>query len=210
MEIVRPLRIAMILDNAVNIRHALQLLALSGKPRSAFYEGEGAFPSERMYEYLKTHPYGECTWVYFGACYGPKEVRKMKLDIIHREFMKLPGARRINPPELAPTDYFSSRDRIASGESDLEELPWVNWWPNGAHVAFSPVAPTRGADALRLWQMAKKHWAAFGLDFFLDFVVGLRELHLIVECVYDRDDPLQRSQALQAMRSLIDEAAANG
>ncbi|KAJ5377209.1 uncharacterized protein N7496_004618 [Penicillium cataractarum] len=210
VEIVRPLRIAMILDNAANIRHALQILALSGKPRTAFYKGEGAFPSEKMSEYMKAHPYGESTWLYFGTCYGPKEIRQLKLDIIHREFMKVPGARRVDPATLPPSDYFWSRDKISSGEPDLEELAWVNWWPNGGHVAFSPVAPTRGVDALRLWQMAKKHWTASGLDFFLDFVVGLRELHLIGECVYDRDDPKQRSNALEVMRSLIDEAAQKG
>ncbi|KAJ5618603.1 hypothetical protein N7528_006714 [Penicillium herquei] len=210
VEIVRPLRIAMILENAANIRHALQILALSGKPRSAFYDGDGPFPTEKMQEYLRGHPYGECTWLYYGTCYGPKEVRKLKLDIIDREFMKVPGARRIDPAQLPSTDYFWSRDRISSGEPDLEELAWVNWWPNGGHIAFSPVAPTRGADALRLWQMAKEHWAKFGLDFFFDFVVGLRELHLIVECIYDRNNPKQQADALSAMRSLIREAAEKG
>ncbi|KAJ5890035.1 hypothetical protein N7504_010845 [Penicillium tannophilum] len=210
VEIVRPLRIAMILENAANIRHALQVLALSGKPRSAFYDGNGPFPTKRMHEFLQTHPYGECTWLYYGTCYGPEEVRKLKLDIIHREFMKVPRARRIDPAKLPPTDYFWSRDRISSGKPDLADLAWVNWWPNGAHIAFSPVAPTRGADALSLWHMAKEHWAKLGLDFFFDFVVGLRELHLIVECVYNRDDSKQRANALEAMRSLIKEAAEKG
>ncbi|KAJ5385551.1 aryl-alcohol oxidase [Penicillium concentricum] len=210
VEIVRPLRIAMILDNAANIRHALQVLALSGKPRTAFYEGEGMFPTDKMKSYLKEHPYGECTWLYFGTCYGPKEVRQLKLDTIHREFMKVPGARRIDPATLPPNDYFWSRDKISAGEPDLEELAWVNWQPNGAHVAFSPVAPTRGVDAMRLWEMAKVQWDASGLDFFFDFIVGLRELHLVVEAVYDRDDPKQRDAALTAMRWLISEAAKHG
>uniref|UniRef100_A0A093Y2F0 Vanillyl-alcohol oxidase n=1 Tax=Talaromyces marneffei PM1 TaxID=1077442 RepID=A0A093Y2F0_TALMA len=210
VEIVRPLRIAMILDNIANIRHALQLLALSGKPRSTFYDGDGPFPMDKMKEHLKSHPYGECTWVYFGTCYGPKEVRQLKLDTIHREFTKIPGAKRIDPSTLPPTDYFWSRDKIASGEPDLEELAWVNWWPNGGHIAFSPVSPTRGADAMKLWHMAKKQWEASGLDFFLDFIVGLRELHLVVEAVYDRDDAKQRDIALGVMRTLIDDAAKEG
>jgi hypothetical protein len=58
--------------------------------------------------------------------------------------------------------------------------------------------------------MAKKQWDASGLDFFLDFIVGLRELHLVVEAVYDRDDPKQRDVALGVMRSLIDDAAKEG
>ncbi|KAH2559331.1 hypothetical protein KXV70_002293 [Aspergillus fumigatus] len=165
--IVRPLRIAIILDNAANIRHALQVLALSGAPRTAFYQGEGPFPPEKMSEYLRDHPYGDCTWLYFGTCYGPSEVRKWKLEPIHREFMKVPVARRIDPATLPPSDYFWSRDRTSSGEPDLEELAWVNWWPNGGHIAFSP-------------------------------------------CVYDRDDARQRSSALQVMRALIQDAAAQG
>ncbi|KAH1302862.1 hypothetical protein KXV73_000248 [Aspergillus fumigatus] len=143
-----------------------RVLALSGAPRTAFHQGEGPFPPEKMSEYLRDHPYGDCTWLYFGTCYGASEVRKWKLETIHREFMKVPVARRIDPATLAPSDYFWSRNRTSSGEPDLEELAWVNWWLNGGHIAFSPVAPIRGADALRLGQLAKKHWAASGLDFF--------------------------------------------
>jgi len=210
VEIVRPLRIAMILENVANIRHSLQILALSGKPRTEFHKGDGPFPPEALHEFLKKTPCGDCTWLYWGTTYGPKDIRQYKLDIIHKEFMRIPGARRIDPATLPPEDYFWSRDKIASGEPDLEELAWVNWYPNGGHIAFSPVSPTRGVDAIKMWDMAKKHGDAFGLDLFLDFIVGLRELHLIVEAVYDRDDPKARDASLACMRALIDDAASQG
>jgi hypothetical protein len=40
--------------------------------------------------------------------------------------------------------------------------------------------------------------------------VGLREMHLIVECVFDRADKSMREKALACMRGMIDDAAAKG
>jgi hypothetical protein len=154
--------------------------------------------------------YGDFTWLYYGMSYGPKQIRQYKLDIVHKEFMKIPGARPIDPSTLPKDDYFWSRDRIAAGIPDLEELKWVNWHPNGGHIAFSPVSPVRGPDAMNLWKIARGRAAEFGLDIFPAFCVGLREMHLIVEAVYDRDDPTARERALSCMRAMIDDAAAKG
>jgi hypothetical protein len=85
--------------------------------------------------------------------YGPPHIRKYKLDIIDKAFKKIPGARKIDPSTLPEDEYFWSRDRIAAGVPDLVELLWVNWVPNGAHVAFSPVSPIRGADAMKLFNL---------------------------------------------------------
>jgi len=142
--------------------------------------------------------------------YGPPEIRKYKLDIIHKEFMKIPGARRIDPNTLSVDDYFWSRDRIASGVPDIEELRWVNWHPNGGHVAFSPVSPVRGADATALWDISRKYCQKFDLDLFPIFCVGLREMHLIVEIVFNRDDPVMRNNVRACIRAMIDDAAKLG
>lgn len=189
----------------------MQAIALTGKPRRAFFQGEGQMTDEmaRQIAQRELH-YGDFTWLYYGMAYGPKETRQYKLDIIHREFMKIPGARRIDPATLPPDDYFWSRDRIAAGIPDLEELRWVNWYPNGGHIAFSPVSPVRGADAMALWKIARGRAAEHGLDIFPAFCVGLREMHLIVEVVYDRTDAGMRQRALRCMRAMIDDAAAQG
>lgn len=159
---------------------------------------------------LRDLNYGDFTWLYYGMSYGPKHIRQYKLDIIHKEFMKIPGARRIDPASLPQDDYFWSRDRIAAGIPDLEELRWVNWYPNGGHIAFSPVSPVRGPDATNLWTIARGRAAEFGLDIFPAFCVGLREMHLIVECVFDRADKTMRGKALACMRAMVDDAAAKG
>jgi FAD linked oxidases, C-terminal domain len=155
-------------------------------------------------------PIGDHTWLYYGMSYGPPHIRKYKLDIIDQEFKKIPGARKIGPSTLPEDEYFWSRDRIAAGVPDLVELLWVNWVPNGAHVAFSPVSPIRGADAMKLFNLGKRRHDEFGIDFLPAFCVGLREMHLIVEIVYDKNDPVKRKAANDCLREMIDDAAKEG
>lgn len=155
-------------------------------------------------------PIGDHTWLYYGMSYGPPHIRKYKLDIIDQEFKKIPGARKIDHSTLPEDEYFWSRDRIAAGVPDLVELLWVNWVPNGAHVAFSPVSPIRGADAMKLFNLGKHRHDEFGIDFLPAFCVGLREMHLIVEIVYDKNDPVKRKAANDCLREMIDDAAKEG
>jgi hypothetical protein len=86
----------------------------------------------------------------------------------------------------------------------------VNWVPNGAHVAFSPVSPIRGTDAMKLYSLGKRRHDEFGIDFLPAFIVGLREMHLIVEIVYDKNDPARRKAANDCLREMIDDAAKLG
>ncbi|KAI1187093.1 vanillyl alcohol oxidase [Nemania serpens] len=210
IEIIRPLRISNILENVAQLRHVIQSIAVRGNVRSTYYTGNGAIPAEIIHEAASKTPLGDHTWVYYGISYGPPHIRKYKLDIIDTEFKKVPGARRIDPATLPPDEYFWARDRIASGTPDVQELRWVQWVPNGAHIAFSPVSPIRGADATRLIEMARRRHDEFGIDLLPAFIVGLREMHLIVEIVFDRADGTRREAALACLRAMIDDAAACG
>ncbi|KAI0430324.1 hypothetical protein F5Y09DRAFT_307832 [Xylaria sp. FL1042] len=210
IEIIRPLRISNILDNVAQLRHVIQSIAVLGKPRSTYYTGDGAIPIDIIHDVASKTPLGDHTWIYYGMSYGPPHIRKYKLDIIDAEFKKVPGARRIDPATLPPTEYFWVRDRIASGTPEIEELRWVQWVPNGAHIAFSPVSPIRGADATRLIEMARRRHDEFGIDLLPAFIVGLREMHLIVEIVFDKADEARRKAALDCLRAMIDDAAACG
>ncbi|KAI0122377.1 putative vanilly-alcohol oxidase [Daldinia grandis] len=210
IEIIRPLRISNILENVAQLRHVTQSIAVRGRPRTDFYKGEGTIPDSVVHEVAATLPIGDHTWAYYGMSYGPPHIRQYKLSIIDTEFKKVPGARRIDPSTLPPDEYFWARDRIASGTPELHELRWVNWMPNGAHIAFSPVSPIRGTDATKLFELAKRRHDEFGVDLFPAFCVGLREMHLIVELVYDRADPKRRKDVLDCLRHLVNDAAACG
>lgn len=210
IEIIRPLRIGNILENVAQLRSAVQTIAVQGKPRTDFYKGEGPIPPNVVATEVEKLPVGKCAWVYYGMAYGPKHIRQYKLDIIEKEFLQVPGARRIDPATIPHDNYFWSRDKIAAGEPDLEELLWCNWMPNGAHVAFSPVSPIRGRDAEALMALARKRHAEVGIDFFPAFCVGLREMHLIVEIVFDKHDAVAKEKAMTCLRNMIDDAAALG
>ena len=169
IEIIRPLRISNILENVAQLHHITQTIARRGKPRSAYYYGKGVIPTEIIHKAAAATPVGDCTWLYYGMAYGPAHVRKYKLDIIDAEFKKVAGARRIDPSTLPADEYFWARDRVASAVPELQELSWVNWVPNGAHVAFSPVSPIRGADATRLYDLCRRRHAEQGFDVFPAF-----------------------------------------
>ncbi|KIW89089.1 uncharacterized protein Z519_10574 [Cladophialophora bantiana CBS 173.52] len=210
IDIVRPLRIANLLENVAQIRHSTVELAVSGLPRSHYYQGAGPIPEEVLQSHLESTPLGRCSWIYYGTSYGPENIRKYKLDIVHREFTKIPGAKRIDTQTLPKDHYFWSRARIAGGEPDFEELSYMNWVPNGAHLGFSPVSPTRGLDALKLWKIAKKRHDEHAIDLFIAFCVGLRELHMINLVIYDRGSVQRREAVEKCMRSMIDDAAKQG
>lgn len=210
IDIIRPLRISNILENVAQLRSAVQTIAVQGRPRTEFYNGSGPVPQSVIDRELSKLPCGECAWLYYGMAYGPAHIRQYKLDIIDQEFKKVPGARKIDPATIPKDNYFWSRDNIAAGVPDLEELLWCNWVPNGSHIAFSPVSPIRGKDAERLMELATRRHDEFGIDFFPAFCVGLREMHLIVEIVFDKTRPEARKAAMDCMRAMVDDAAALG
>lgn len=203
VEIIRPLRISNILENVAQLRNGVQLLSVLGHPRTKYYDGTGPMPEEIIRKHLRQTSIGECAWMYYGMSYGPAHIRRHKLDIIDKEFRRIPGCKRIDPSKLPADDYFWARDRIASGQPDLEELKWVNWMPNGSHIAFSPVSPIRGKDAENLFALARKRHAEAGIDLMPAICVGLREMHLIVEIVFDAEDPEMKIKAEKCLRYLF-------
>ncbi|CAK7207037.1 hypothetical protein SEUCBS139899_009845 [Sporothrix eucalyptigena] len=76
-----------------------------------------------------------------------------------------------------------SRERIASGVPEFEELKWLNWHPNGSHVFFIPVSAPRSEDALKLFNIAKKWHDECDLDSFPACCIGLREMYIIINKV---------------------------
>jgi hypothetical protein len=146
----------MILENVAQVRHVAQAVAAWGLPRSKFYQGTGSIPDEVLHTAAADSPVGDHAWAYYGMSYGPPHIRAYKLAIVDAEFRKIPGAKKVDPKGLPADEYFWSRDRIAAGIPDIQELRWVNWTPNGAHIAFSPVSPIRSADAMKLFDLGKK------------------------------------------------------
>jgi hypothetical protein len=58
------------------------------------------------------------------------------------------------------------------GIPSLDELAWVNWLPNGAHLFFSPIAKITGDDGMLQYSMTKKRCKEAGVDFIGTFTIG--------------------------------------
>lgn len=201
----------MILENVAQLRHITQTIAARNLPRSHYQPDPNApIPLSVLKSAAAATPLGECTWVYYGTSYGPSFIRSHKLALIDAEFHKVPGCKRIDPSTLPAEEYFWARDRVASGTPDVQELSWVNWVPNGSHIAFSPVSPIRGKDARALYELAARRHAEAGIDLFPAFIVGLREMHLIVEIVFDRAGVEKRKAAVKCLRGMVEDAARLG
>ena len=62
------------------------------------------------------------------------------------------------------------------GIPTYDELKWIDWLPNGAHLFFSPIAKVSGEDAMLQYSVTKKRCQEAGLDFIGTFTVGMREM----------------------------------
>lgn len=83
VEIIRPLRIAMVLQNVPTIRHILIDAAVHA-PKAHYYQGEGPIPDNELDNIAKKLNLGR--WNFYGALYGPEPVRQVLWQAIKAAF----------------------------------------------------------------------------------------------------------------------------
>lgn len=207
------------LGNIPQLRHVAQELNATGLSRTAFRPTDAGEQQQRqpltraeVREAAKKMPLGDCAWVFYGTQYGPSpEAIATQLGQIQRAFADaIPGTRFFLPSDLPDTHYLHPRVLVCSGVPVLAELKWLNWLPNGAHLFFSPIAPTRGSDARVLHEIIAAAHARHGFDLFPTLCVAGREMHYIANIIYDRADPAMKRRAVALMRDMIASCAARG
>lgn len=86
VETIRPLRIAMILQNVPTIRHILIDAAVHA-PKKHYYDGDEPIPDDELDEIAKKLNLGR--WNFYGALYGPEPVRNVLWGAIKAAFSKV-------------------------------------------------------------------------------------------------------------------------
>ncbi|KAK1768193.1 putative vanilly-alcohol oxidase [Phialemonium atrogriseum] len=210
VDIIRPLAQQRILGNIPQLRHAIQELNVTGRPKSSFHSGAGPMTRDEVRSAAKELPLGDCSWVFYGTQYGPAETIQSQLEVIKAAFGRIPGSRFFLPSDVPADHYLHSRSLVCAGVPVLRELDWLNWTPNGAHLFFSPIAPTRGRDARTVHDLIAAAHARHGFDLFPTLCVAGREIHYIANIVYDRADAAEKRRAVRLMREMIAECAARG
>ncbi|KAI1609903.1 hypothetical protein EDD36DRAFT_59544 [Exophiala viscosa] len=214
VDLIGPLAASRVFGNVPQIRHVVQELAVTGKPRSHFWpEGSntaGRLPRDVIDREAAKLPLGNVSWIFYGCQYGDEATIKSQLELIKSTFAKVPGSKFYLPSDLPDDHYLHDRAKVNKGEPVLKELDWLNWLPNGGHIACSPILPTTGKHARTFMDIAERLYAKWGFDSFSTLCVAGREMHFISEIVFDREDADSKRRAACLMRELIDEGAKKG
>jgi hypothetical protein len=210
VDTIRPLALKRVLGNIPQLRHAIQELAVTGKPRKHWYTGPGRLPREVIRENVKKLPTGDISWVFYGTKYGDQASISSQLSIIKEEFAKISGSKFYLPSDVSAEHYLHSRVQVCSGVPVLKELDWLNWKPNAAHLFFSPITPTKSKDARTIHDIIDKLHHKWGFDTLPTLCIAGREMHYIANIVYDRADAEEKARARGLMREMIAAAAKEG
>ncbi|KAJ5884877.1 hypothetical protein N7495_009387 [Penicillium taxi] len=207
VDIIRPLRLQMVLQNVPTIRHILMDAGVMGT-KASYTKTTGPLGDVELDQIAKKLNLGR--WNFYGALYGPKATRDALWGIIKKEFSAIEGANFFFPEDIKENCVLHTRDKTLRGIPTFDELKWIDWVPNGAHLFFSPISKVSGDDAMLQTNITKKRVIEAGFDYIGDFCIGMREMHHIVCLVFDRTNAEEKKRLHQLIKTLIDDCAAHG
>ncbi|KAL4898941.1 hypothetical protein BDW74DRAFT_189625 [Aspergillus multicolor] len=210
IEVIRPLAQRGVFGNIPQLRHVIQELAVTGKPKSAWWQGIGSMPRDAIARCTSTLACGDVSWVFYGCQYGTEAAIKAQMDAVREAFGRIPGSRFLYQKDLPPDHYLHDRAKVFMGTPVIREVDWLNWVPDAAHIFFSPIIPTRGKDARVLHSIIEGLHKKWGFDNFPTLTIAGREAHYIGNIVYSRSDMDAKRRATNLMRELIAECAKEG
>jgi hypothetical protein len=210
VETIRPLALKRIIGNVPQLRHSIQELAITGKPRSTWYTGSGPMPREVIKDGVSKLFFGECAWVFYGTQYGDPDSISSQLALIKSEFAKIPGSKFYLPSDVPKDHYLHQRAEVCSGVPSLKDLEWLNWKPNAAHLFFAPITPTDPKAAYTVHSIIERLYEKWGFDIWPTLCFAGREIHYISVVVYDRGNEEEKRRARCLMREMIAETAKEG
>lgn len=208
IEILRPLKVGMVIQNAATVRNLVLDAAIS-ETKSRYYSGDGPIPDSVARDIMADQEIG--MWNFCGALYGPPPVMDTLWTAIRDSFAAVPGARfYFEEDRTRRPDILIHRAETMRGIPKLTEFGFLNWNGGGGHVGFSPVSPITGADAIRQYEMVSGRVREYGFDYMGLMAIGWRDLHHVAVIVYDRNSPDERTRIDELFKVLVAEAAAEG
>lgn len=209
VDIIRPLRLGMVLQNVPTIRHILLDAAVMGHKSDYTSDIDTPLNDSEIDAIAEKLQLGR--WNFYGALYGPDTVRNTMWAAVKEAFSAIPGTRFYFPEDRTEENsVLHTRHKTMQGIPTYDELRWVDWLPNGAHVCFSPIAPVKGQAATAQVALTKRRCNEAGFDFICTFTIGMREMHHIVCIVFDRTNEVQKKAAHDLMKILIKDCADRG
>ena len=208
VEMIRPLRIAQIIPNAVVIANALWEAAGISVRRSDYIKEKGATPDSVIQQIVKDKGLGQ--WNVYAALYGTPEQVEVNWKIVTETVKKSGKGRIVTQEQAGDTQPFKYRAELMSGVPNLQEFGLYNWRGGGGSMWFAPVSQARGSECDKQKVLAKRILNKHGLDYTGEFIVGWRDMHHVIDVLYDRTDPEETQRAHDCFAELLDEFAKEG
>lgn len=206
VETIRPLRLGNVIPNACVISHALYDAPVVAK-RADYVTGAGAVSDEAVRRIMKDHGLG--AWNVYAALYGTEEQVDLHWKMVTRAFAGT-RARIFTEKERGDDPIFSYRAALMRGDMDLREFNLYNWRGGGGSLWFAPVSQARGSETLKQMELTKRILAKHGLDYTGEFIVGMREMHHIVDMLFDKTDAEMTKAAYACFDELVTTFSAEG
>lgn len=207
IETLRPLRIANIIPNAFTIASTSYEAASIAK-RSDYHTGKGYMTEEELARLRKDKNMG--AWNVYAALYGDEKSIEHNWNIIKAVFANNKKVKFFTEKELGDDPIFQYRAKLMKGEPTLQEFALYNWKGGGGSMWFAPVSPAEGKHTLNQKKLATDILHKYGFDYVGEFIVGWRDMHHIVDVLYDKTDPEETEKAKACYSELVTEFAKEG
>jgi len=208
VEMLRPLRIANIIPNSVVIAGTLWEAATCGVRRSDYLTTPGATPDSVVEQIRKDKHLG--AWNVYCALYGTQEQVDVNWKIVTETIKRAGKGRIVTQEDAGDTQPFKYRAQLMSGVPNLQEFGLYNWRGGGGSMWFAPVSQARGSECDKQYALAKKILNKHGLDYVGEFIVGWRDMHHVIDVLYDRNNPEETQRANACFNELLDEFEKEG
>ncbi|MDX2369001.1 MAG: FAD-binding oxidoreductase [Colwellia sp.] len=208
VEFIRPLRIATIIPNAVVIAGILWEAATAGVTRAQYTTEPGATPDSVLKQIQKDKNLG--AWNVYASLYGSPEQVEVNWNIIKGALKQLGKGKLVTEEDAAGTEPFTYRAKLMSGVPNLQEFGLYNWRGGGGSMWFAPVSQARGSECDKQYDLAKSIMNKHGLDYVGEFIVGWRDMHHVIDVLYDRTNKEESKRAEACFNELLDVFEKNG
>ena len=208
VELLRPLRIAQIIPNAVVIANTLWEAGGLSVRRSDYIQQPGATPESVLAQIRADKHLG--AWNVYAALYGTPEQVQVNWKIVAGAIKQSGKGTIITEEEAGQTQPFKYRAELMAGIPNLQEFGLYNWRGGGGSMWFAPVSQARGSETDKQAQLARKILNDHGLDYVGEFIVGWRDMHHIIDVLFDRTSEEEMKRAHKCFAELLDQFEKQG
>lgn len=207
IEAIRPLRLANIIPNSIVFAHALWE-APAVFPRSKYYDGPGAMPAEDIERMKEAEGIG--AWNVYAALYGTPEQIEVNWKIVTDAIKALGKGELFSDEQMAGTQPFDYRAALMRGGMNLQEFGLYRWRGGGGSMWFAPVTVAKGSETLKQTKLATEILNKWGFDYCGEYIVGMRDMHHVIDLLFDKTDEQDTKNAHACMSELIEEFRKRG